>query len=66
MRAQDHDVAQQPHRLFVGAAHQLIDRFHQLLCAEDLGGVQAAVNPDDGFAFLRQRARLIVGQAFGE
>ena len=53
-------------RLGVVAADQLVDRLDQLLRAEHFGGVQAAVDPDDRLAFLRQRARLIVGQPFGD
>ena len=53
-------------RLFVVAADQLIDRLDQLMRAEDLGGVQTAVDPDDRLAFLRQRVRLVVGESFGE
>ena len=34
--------------------------------AEDLGRVESAVDPDNGLAFLRQRARLVVGQSLGE
>jgi len=63
VHGQDDHVVENSHRLFVGAAHQLVDRFHQLLCAQHFGGVQAAVDPDHGFAFFRQRARLLVGQA---
>ena len=59
---QDDEVVQEAHRLGVGAADQLIDRLDQLVRAEHFGRVQAAVDPDDRLAFLRQRARLIVGQ----
>ena len=53
-------------RLGVVAADQLVDRLDQLLRAEHLGRVQAAVDPDDRLAFLRQRARLLVGQPLGQ
>ena len=63
-REDDH-VVQEAQRLRVGAADHLVDRLDQLLRAEHLGGVQPAVDPDHGLAFARERARLIVGQAFG-
>ena len=52
-------------RLGVGAADQLVDDLDQLVRAEHLGRVQAAVDPDDRLAFLRERVRLIVGQPLG-
>ena len=52
-------------RLLVGAAHELIDGLDQLMRADDFGRVQAAVDPDDRLAFLRQRARLLLGEAAG-
>ena len=46
----EHDiVAQHAHRFRVCAAQQLVDGLHQLLGAHGFIGVQAAVNPDDGF-----------------
>ena len=66
MDGQDDHVSEEPHRLFVGAADELIDRFHQLLRAEDLGGVQAAVDPHDGLAVASELPCLFVGQALGE
>ena len=50
----------------IGAADHLVDHLAELLRAERLGGVQAAVDPDNGLAVLRQRARLLVGQALGQ
>ena len=47
-------------------ANELIDRLHQLLRAEHLGGVKAAVDPDDRLAVARELARLVVGQALGQ
>ena len=61
--AEDDDVAQDPRRLLVGAADQLVDRLDQLVRADHFGRVQAAVDPDDRLAFLRQRARLLLGHA---
>ena len=64
---QQHDVVvQDPHRLGIGLAVQAVDRLDQLLRAEHFGGVQAAVDPDDGLAVLRELPRLIVGEAVGE
>ncbi len=60
----DH-VAQEPQRLLVGAAHHLVDVLDELLRADRFGGVEAAVDPDDRPAFLRERPRLVVGQPFG-
>ena len=62
---QDDHVAEDAHRLLIGLAGELVDGLDELLGAEHLGGVQAAVDPDHGLAFLRQRARLLVGQALG-
>ena len=58
-------VVQQPHGFRVGAAHHLIHLFHLLLRTHRFGGVQPAVDPHHGFAFMRERARLIVRQTFG-
>jgi hypothetical protein len=61
----DH-VVQNPHRLRVGARRHLVDQLEELLRAERLVGVQTAVDPDDRLAFARERARLVVGQPFGQ
>ena len=53
-------------RLGIGLAVQLIDGLDQLLRAEHLGGVQAAVDPDDRLAVPRELPRLVVGQPFGQ
>jgi hypothetical protein len=54
----EHDVVvQQPHGLGIGAADQLVNGFHQLLRADGLAGVQAAVDPHDGFAVASPAAR---------
>ncbi len=65
VRGQDDHIPEDPHRLLVGLAGELVDGLDQLLRAEHLGGVQAAVDPDHRLAFLRQRPRLVVGQALG-
>ncbi len=57
VNGQDDQVVQEAHRLRIGAADQLIRRLDQLVRAEDFGGVETAVEPDDGFAFAR-RARV--------
>jgi len=61
---QDDVVAQDAHRLGVGAADELIGGLDQLLTAEDLAGVQPTVDPHDRLAFRREGARLVVGQPF--
>ena len=66
VHGEDDHVAQEAHRLFVGLADELIDGLDQLLRAEHFGGVQAAVDPDHGLAFARERARLVVGEALGQ
>lgn len=62
---QNDAVVQNPHRLFVGAADEVVDHLAELLRAEHFGRMQTAVDPHDRFAFLRQRARLRVGEALG-
>src|SRR5581483_5102199 len=64
--AQDDDVAKKAPRLFVVPADKLIDGLDELLRAEHLGGMQTAVETNHRLAFFRQRARLIVGEPFGE
>ena len=66
MHGEDDDVVEDPQRLGIGPADELVDRLDQLLRAEHLGGVQAAVDPDDRLAFRRERARLLVGEPLGE
>ena len=59
-------VVQEAQRLLVVAADHLVDHLGELLGAERLGRVQAAVDPHHRLPFLRQRARLVVGQPLGE
>ncbi len=66
MHKQNDHVVQYPQRFLVIAADHLVDHLAQLLRAERFGGVQAAVNPDHGLAFLREGARLFIGQVFGQ
>ena len=63
MSGEDDHVFQDAQGLVVVSAGEGEDGFDQLLRAEDLGGVESAVDPDYGLAFLRQRARGVVGQA---
>ena len=65
VRREDDDVLQDALRLFVVLADELVDGFDQLLRAQHFAGVQAAVDPDHGLAFLGQRLGLVVGQALG-
>ena len=48
---EEDDVVQNAERLGVVAADHLPDQLDQVLRADDFGGVQAAVDPDDGLAF---------------
>src|SRR5262249_7319509 len=48
----------------IGAADHLPDVLDDLLRAEDFGRMEAAVDENDGLAFLRERPRLIVGEPF--
>ena len=65
VHGQDDHVVEDAQRLGVVARDHLVDELHQLVRAQHLGGVQAAVDPDHSFAFVRQRVRLLVGEAFG-
>ena len=66
VRGENDDVAEEARGLGIVLADQLVDRLHQLLRAEHFRGVQAAVDPHDRLAFRGERARLIVGQPFGQ
>ncbi len=65
VRGEDDDVVQNAQRFGIVARHHLVDELHQLVRAQHLGGVQAAVDPHHRLAFVRQRVRLVVGEAFG-
>ena len=58
MRHENDAVVQDPHRLVVGAAGELVERLHELLRTKHLGGMQAAVNPEHHLAFLRELRRF--------
>src|SRR5207237_9577259 len=59
-------VAEDPQRLGIVAANQLIYGLDQLVRAEHFGCVQAAVDPDDRLALLREPAWLVLRHAFGD
>ena len=63
---QHNHVAEEPERLSVRSADQLIHGLDELLRAQHLVGMQPAIDPDDGLAFSRQRPRLIVGEAVSQ
>ena len=63
---QDDALVEQPHRLVIRTADHLEYRLRELLGAERLSGVQAAVDPHDRLAFAREDACLLVGEPFGE
>ena len=65
MHHEDDEVVEEARRLGVGPAHELPDGLDELLRAEHLGGVQAAVDPDDRLPVLRQLARLRLGDPLG-
>src|SRR3954467_2459442 len=65
MHEEDDDIVENPKRLLVVAADHLIDHLAELLRTEHFGGVGAAVDPNDGFALSRERAGLILGDAYG-
>ena len=48
------------------AAHQLVHELDQLLRAEHLVRVQAAVDPDNRLALGGERARLLIVEIFGQ
>lgn len=61
MHHQDDEVVAEAARLGVIARDELPVALDQLLRAEDLGGVEAAVDPDDPLAVARERPRLLGG-----
>ena len=63
---QHDDIAEEPERFRVRAADQLIHGLDELLRTQHLAGVQPAIDPDDCLSFGRERACLIVGQAFSQ
>ncbi len=64
--AEDDVVVQEAHGLGIGLGVELVDGLDELLGSDGLGCVEAAVDPDDGFALLGQRFGLIVGEALGQ
>ena len=65
VRGEEDDVVEEAHRLGVVAADHLPHQFHELLDAEDLVRMEAAVDPDDGLALGGQRAGLFLADALG-
>ena len=59
-------VVEEPHGLTVVAAHHLIDRLHELMGSQHLGGMQSAVDPHYRLAFPGKLSRLVVRQPFGQ
>ena len=59
-------VVQDPQCFRIGFRVEPVDRLNQLLRAQHLGGVQAAVDPDHGLAVARELPRLLVGEPVGE
>ena len=66
MDEQNHGVVEKPHRLFVGAAHHLVDHLAQLLRTQHFTGVESAVDPHDRLAIARERTRLVVGEVLSQ
>ena len=60
---EDNDVVEDAHGLLVGLAHHVVHHLAELLCADDFGGVESAVDPHDCLAFLRECARLRIGES---
>ena len=65
VRGQNDNVVENAQRFRIVARHHFVDQLHQLMSAQHFAGVQSAVDPHYGFAFVRQRAGLIVGESFG-
>ena len=61
---QDH-VVEETHGFRIGAAGHLVNHLGERLGVHRLGGVEAAVDPDDGFAFFGEFLRFVVGEALG-
>ena len=65
MDAENDDVLEDAHRLGVSAARELPNGLDELVGADGFGGMETAVDPDDGFAFGGEGAGLFFGEAFG-
>ena len=59
VHGEDDHVVEEARGLRVGQAHQIVDELHELVGAEHLVGVQAAVDPDDRPALLGQPPGLL-------
>ena len=57
---------EEAHGLGIGLGVELVDGLDELLGADGLGGVEAAVDPDDRLAFFGERLGLVVGETLGQ
>ena len=58
-------VVEEAHRFGVGAGVELVNGFDELGLADGFRRMQAAIDPDDGFAFFGERVSLVWGKSFG-
>ncbi len=65
VREEDDALVEDAERLGIGAAGELPEGLDELVGADGLGGVEAAVDPDDGTAFGGEGAGVGFGEAFG-
>ena len=65
-RGEQDDVVKKTPGFLIVAAQILIDRFRQLLGADALAGVQPAVDPEHGFAFLGEGLGFVIRQIAGQ
>ena len=66
VRGENDNIVQNSHGLGIVARHHLVHKFHQLMCAQNFGSVQSAVNPHHCFAFVGQPPGFIVGESFSQ
>ena len=65
MGEEDDALVEDAERLGVGAAGEIPERLDELVGTEGFGGVEAAVDPDDGAAFGGEGAGLVLGETLG-
>ncbi len=63
--AEDDVVVEEAESFGVGEGVELVDGLDELLGADGLAGVEAAVDPDDGAAFICESVGFCVGEVFG-
>ena len=63
---QEDDVIQEPKGLVIVSAHHLPDELHELMRPDDLGGVEAPVDPYDRLPLHGQSPGLIFCQVLGQ